>query len=50
MAVDMGTLVYGAVGALRVHRVELDLISFFTERVDLTVDGVDIPRPVTPWS
>lgn len=27
-----------------------DLISFFTERVDLRVDGVDIPRPVTPWS
>lgn len=26
------------------------LISFFNERVDLTVDGVHQPRPVTPWS
>jgi uncharacterized protein (DUF427 family) len=26
------------------------LISFFNERVDLTVDGVLQPRPVTPWS
>lgn len=25
-------------------------ISFFNERVDLTVDGVLQPRPVTPWS
>jgi uncharacterized protein (DUF427 family) len=26
------------------------LISFFNERVDLSVDGVLQPRPVTPWS
>ena len=26
------------------------LISFFNERVDLTVDGVLQPRPVSPWS
>lgn len=26
------------------------LISFYNERVDLTVDGVLQPRPVTPWS
>lgn len=26
------------------------LISFFTERVDLTLDGVRVERPVTPWS
>ena len=26
------------------------LISFFNERVDLTVAGVPQPRPVTPWS
>jgi uncharacterized protein (DUF427 family) len=26
------------------------LIAFFTERVDLSVDGVDIERPMTPWS
>jgi len=27
-----------------------DMVCFFTERVDLTVDGEEIPRPVTPWS
>lgn len=27
-----------------------DLISFFNERVDLRVDGVLQPRPVSPWS
>ena len=27
-----------------------DLVAFFTERVDLSVDGVDLSRPVTPWS
>jgi len=26
------------------------LVAFFTERLDLTVDGVDLPRPRTPWS
>ncbi len=26
------------------------LISFFNERVDLTVNGALQPRPVTPWS
>jgi hypothetical protein len=26
------------------------LVCFFDERVDLTVDGVSRPRPVTPWS
>ena len=26
------------------------LLSFFTERIDLAVDGEQIPRPVTPWS
>lgn len=26
------------------------LVAFFTERLDLTVDGVLLPRPVTPWS
>ncbi len=27
-----------------------DLVAFFTERVDLSVDGVEQKRPVTPWS
>jgi uncharacterized protein (DUF427 family) len=27
-----------------------DLIAFFTERVDVTLDGERHPRPVTPWS
>jgi uncharacterized protein (DUF427 family) len=27
-----------------------DLLAFFAERVDLVVDGVPQPRPVTPWS
>ena len=27
-----------------------DLIAFFTERVDVTLDGERRPRPVTPWS
>jgi uncharacterized protein (DUF427 family) len=27
-----------------------DHICFFAERTDLSVDGVDQPRPVTPWS
>lgn len=27
-----------------------DMISFFTERVDLVVDDEPIPRPLTPWS
>ena len=27
-----------------------DLVAFFTERLDLTVDDVGRPRPVTPWS
>lgn len=27
-----------------------DLVSFFTERLDLVVDGVEVQRPVTPWS
>ncbi len=27
-----------------------DLVCFFAERTDLTVDGVAVPRPVTPWS
>ena len=26
------------------------MIAFFNERVDLTVDGAQLPRPVTPWS
>jgi uncharacterized protein (DUF427 family) len=26
------------------------LIAFLTERLDLNVDGVDLERPVTPWS
>jgi uncharacterized protein (DUF427 family) len=26
------------------------LVSFFNEKVDLTIDGVPEPRPVTPWS
>lgn len=26
------------------------LLCFFTERFDVTVDGVAVPRPVTPWS
>ena len=32
--------------ALRVR----DLVCFFAERTDLEVDGVPVPRPVTPWS
>ena len=27
-----------------------DLVAFFDERVDVTVDGLPRPRPVTPWS
>jgi uncharacterized protein (DUF427 family) len=27
-----------------------NMISFFTERVDVTMDGVPLERPVTPWS
>ena len=27
-----------------------DLICFFNERVDITVDGTPVPRPHTPWS
>jgi uncharacterized protein (DUF427 family) len=27
-----------------------DLVAFFTERVDLVLDGTRIERPVTPWS
>jgi uncharacterized protein (DUF427 family) len=27
-----------------------DLICFYAERTDLTVDGIDQQRPVTPWS
>jgi uncharacterized protein (DUF427 family) len=27
-----------------------DLICFYDEHVDLTIDGVPLPRPVTPWS
>jgi uncharacterized protein (DUF427 family) len=34
------------VDAAQIH----GLISFFNERVDLRVDGVLQPRPVTPWS
>jgi len=26
------------------------LASFFNEKVDLVIDGVAQPRPVTPWS
>lgn len=26
------------------------LLAFFTERLDLVVDGEPVPRPVTPWS
>lgn len=26
------------------------MVSFFTERLDLVVDDVEVPRPVTPWS
>jgi uncharacterized protein (DUF427 family) len=26
------------------------LVAFFNERVDLRVDGEELPRPVTPWS
>ena len=34
------------VDAAQIH----GLISFFNERIDLTVNGVLQPRPVTPWS
>ncbi len=27
-----------------------DLVCFYAERTDLVVDGVDVPRPRTPWS
>jgi uncharacterized protein (DUF427 family) len=27
-----------------------DMISFFTERLDLVIDGAAVERPVTPWS
>ena len=26
------------------------LVSFFTERLDLSIDGVPVPRVWTPWS
>jgi uncharacterized protein (DUF427 family) len=26
------------------------MVSFYTEKVDLTIDEVHIPRPLTPWS
>jgi uncharacterized protein (DUF427 family) len=26
------------------------LVAFFTERLDLELDGVAVERPVTPWS
>jgi uncharacterized protein (DUF427 family) len=35
---------------LRGAEVLRDLVSFFTEHVDLTVDGVRTVRPVSPWS
>jgi uncharacterized protein (DUF427 family) len=25
------------------------LVSFYTETVDLVLDGQPVPRPVTPW-
>jgi uncharacterized protein (DUF427 family) len=27
-----------------------DMVAFFTERLDLTLDEVAVPRPITPWS
>jgi len=27
-----------------------DMVAFFTERLDLTLDGVALERPLTPWS
>jgi uncharacterized protein (DUF427 family) len=27
-----------------------DLLCFFNEKVDLTIDGEPQPRPITPWS
>ncbi len=27
-----------------------DMAAFFTERLDLTLDEVAVPRPITPWS
>jgi uncharacterized protein (DUF427 family) len=27
-----------------------DMVCFFSERTDLSVDGAQVPRPVTPWS
>jgi uncharacterized protein (DUF427 family) len=27
-----------------------DMLAFFNERVDITVDGEGVPRPLTPWS
>ena len=27
-----------------------DLVAFFNERVDITVDGEPQERPITPWS
>ena len=27
-----------------------DLVCFFTERVDLVLDGISQPRTVSPWS
>lgn len=27
-----------------------DLICFYSERTDLRIDGVEVPRPVTPWT
>ena len=27
-----------------------DYICFFDEKLDVTIDGIDRPRPVTPWS
>jgi uncharacterized protein (DUF427 family) len=27
-----------------------DMLTFFNERVDISVDGERVPRPQTPWS
>ena len=27
-----------------------DLVCFYTEHLDVVVDGESVPRPVTPWS
>jgi uncharacterized protein (DUF427 family) len=49
-AVDGRDIVWHYPAPLRGMEVLTGLMSFFTEHVDVAVDGVATPRPVSPWS